>query len=75
MGAVCHTSGELLDMEYEAARLITQIEEGRTTKRDVLAEMVEVERQVRRPPMAKCCLNLHLNAPTVAGFGQLQGCV
>lgn len=38
--------GELLDMEQEAGRLQTQIEDGRVTKRDVLAEMVEVERQV-----------------------------
>jgi len=37
--------GELLDMEQESARLVSQIEEGRNTKRDVLAEMVEVERQ------------------------------
>lgn len=33
-------------MEQEAARLQMQIEEGRASKRDVLAEMVEAERQV-----------------------------
>lgn len=60
-------------MEYEAARLITQIDEGRTTKRDVLAEMVEVERQVSRSPMAKCCLKLHLNTAYMASFGKRPG--
>jgi hypothetical protein len=35
-------------MEVESARLATQIQDSRQTKRDVLAEMVEVERQVRQ---------------------------
>lgn len=37
---------DLKDMELEAAKLTSQIEEGKQQKRDVLAEMIEVERQV-----------------------------
>ncbi|GFH32574.1 flagellar-associated protein 172, partial [Haematococcus lacustris] len=39
-------AGDLHDMEIESARLQSQIEESRQSKRDVLSEMVEVERQV-----------------------------
>lgn len=38
--------GELRDMEGEAARLQSTIDEARRQKRDVLSEMVEVERQI-----------------------------
>ncbi|KAG2423494.1 hypothetical protein HXX76_015242 [Chlamydomonas incerta] len=38
--------GDLRAMEQEAARLNSQIEEGRGTKRDTLAEIVEAERQI-----------------------------
>ena len=39
-------SGDLRDMEGEAARMQTQIDDSRGTKRDTLGEIVEVERQV-----------------------------
>lgn len=38
-------SGDLRDMEGEAARVQTQIDDSRATKRDTLGEIVEVERQ------------------------------
>lgn len=38
--------GDLKDMELEAARMQSQIDEGRVSKRDVLAEIVETERQI-----------------------------
>eukprot|EP00983_Pelagomonas_calceolata_P095509 1158016-Pelagomonas_calceolata.AAC.9 len=38
-------SGDLRDMETEAARMQSQIDDSRGTKRDTLAEIVEVERQ------------------------------
>jgi len=39
-------SGDLRDMETEAARMQSQIDDSRGTKRDTLAEIVEVERQI-----------------------------
>lgn len=45
-------SGDLRNMESEAAKVQTQIEDGRNTKRDTLGEIVEVERQVRVAGMA-----------------------
>jgi len=37
---------DLKDMELESAKLSSQISEGRNTKQDVLAEIVEAERQI-----------------------------
>lgn len=52
-------SGDLRDMETEAARMQTQIDDGRSTKRDTLGEIVEVERQVCEEQRSLCLLGFH----------------